>query len=345
MLGDEHSTRENRLIYTMRTTLNPGSYHGHRRRPPFFEGWYYKLVDASQQDRFAVIPGIFLSDDPDKHHAFVQFLDGRTGHSTYHRYPTSEFWAAEGEFELQIGPNRFTVDQLVLDISSAEMTLRGELAFEGITPWPVSLTSPGIMGWYAWVPFMECYHGVLSLDHAIDGALQVQNRSIDMSGGRGYIEKDWGRSFPSAWVWFQTNHFAQPGTSLTASVANIPWLRSSFPGFIIGLWLEGELYRFATYTGARTTVLDIDDERVTWIVTSKQHRLEMQAIRAQGGLINAPTTLDMGRRIAETLDAAVDVRLYAIGDRPERLLFEGTGRHAGLEVVGDLAQLQAAVVP
>jgi hypothetical protein len=201
------------------------------------------------------------------------------------------------------------------------------------------------MGWYAWVPFMECYHGVLSLDHAIDGALQVQNRSIDMSGGRGYIEKDWGRSFPSAWVWFQTNHFAQPGTSLTASVANIPWLRSSFPGFIIGLWLEGELYRFATYTGARTTVLDIDDKRVTWIVTSKQHRLEMQAIRAQGGLINAPTTLDMGRRIAETLDAAVDVRLYALGDRPERLLFEGTGRHAGLEVAGDLAQLQAAVVP
>ena len=23
------------------------------------------------------------------------------------------------------------------------------------------------MGWYAWVPFMECYHGVLSLDHTI----------------------------------------------------------------------------------------------------------------------------------------------------------------------------------
>ena len=49
----------------------------------------------------------------------------------------------------------------------------GRLVFEGITPWPVSITSPGIMGWYAWVPKMECYHGVLSLDHRIQGDLQI----------------------------------------------------------------------------------------------------------------------------------------------------------------------------
>jgi hypothetical protein len=330
-------------MHTVRTTLNPGCYHGHRRQPPFFEGWYYKLVDASQKNRFAVIPGIFLSEDPDKHHAFVQYLDGQTGYSTYHRYPASEFWAADGEFDLRIGPNRFTAEQLTLAISSEEITIRGQLGFEEITPWPVSLISPGIMGWYAWVPFMECYHGVLSLDHAIKGVLEVQNRSIDMSGGRGYIEKDWGRSFPSAWIWFQTNHFAQPGTSLTASVANIPWLRGSFPGFIIGLWLDGKLYRFATYTGARIAALEIDDERVIWIVQDKRHRLEMQAVRTRGGLINAPTTHDMGRRIVETLDATVDVRLLATGNGQEQVLFEGTGRHAGLEAIGDLAHLQAAL--
>ncbi|MGD8596174.1 MAG: tocopherol cyclase family protein [Anaerolineae bacterium] len=333
------------MIHTVRTTLNPGCYHGHRRQPPFFEGWYYKLVDASQKNRVAIIPGIFLSEDPDKHHAFVQYLDGQTGYSTYHRYPADEFWAADGEFDLRIGPNRFTAEQLTLAISSEEITIRGQLGFEGITPWPVSLISPGIMGWYAWVPFMECYHGVVSLDHAIKGVLEVQNRSIDMSGGRGYIEKDWGRSFPSAWIWFQTNHFAQPGTSLTASVANIPWLRGSFPGFIIGLWLDGKLYRFATYTGARIAALEIDDERVIWTVHDKRHRLEMQAVRARGGLINAPTTGDMGRRIAETLDATVDVRLLATGHGQERVVFEGTGRHAGLEAVGDLAHLRTTLAP
>jgi len=96
------------MIRFLRTTLNPAGYHGHGKRPPFFEGWYYKLVDAGEQHRYAVIPGIFLSDDPAQHHAFVQVLDGRSGHTTYHRYATQEFWAADGELDVRIGPNRFT---------------------------------------------------------------------------------------------------------------------------------------------------------------------------------------------------------------------------------------------
>jgi tocopherol cyclase len=41
----------------------------------------------------------------------------------------------------------------------------------------------------------------------------VGGRRVDFSGGSGYIEKDWGRSFPRAWIWAQSNTFTQPGTS------------------------------------------------------------------------------------------------------------------------------------
>ena len=67
-------------------------------------------------------------------------------------------------------------------------------------------------------------HGVLGFDHAIQGVLAIDDQAVDFSGGRGYIEKDWGQSFPEAWVWFQTNHFERAGVYLTASVANIPWM-------------------------------------------------------------------------------------------------------------------------
>lgn len=60
----------------------------------------------------------------------------------------------------------------------------------------MTVRSPGIMGWYAWVPTMECYHGVVSLDHAISGKLMIEDQAHDFNGGRGYIEKDWGKSFP-----------------------------------------------------------------------------------------------------------------------------------------------------
>jgi hypothetical protein len=328
------------MIGFLRATLNPACYHGHNRRPPFFEGWYYKLVDASEQYRYAVIPGIFLSDEPDKHHAFVQVMDGVTGRASYHRYPPEAFWAAEGEFDLRIGPNGFAEDHLSLDIESPELVLRGELRLRGIVPWPVTLSSPGIMGWYAWVPTMECYHGVVSLDHEIEGELTINGRQVGFSGGRGYTEKDWGKSFPAAWIWLQTNHFEAPGTSLTASVAIIPWRRRSFPGFIMGLWHDGVLYRFATYTGARIEKIDITDQLVHWIVRDKQHRLMIEAARSEGSLLQAPTTVDMGRRIAETLGAEVSVALHAFENGGTRLLFRGHGRHAGLEAAGDLARLR-----
>lgn len=329
------------MIQFLRTTLNPAGYHGQGKAPPFFEGWYYKLVDASQQHRFAVIPGIFVSDDPARHHAFVQVLDGRTGEGTYHRYGAEEFWAADGALDLRIGPNRFTAETLSLDLDAAGMSMTGTLRFGNLTPWPVTVASPGIMGWYAWVPFMECYHGVVSLDHGIEGSLVVKDRTVDLTGGRGYIEKDWGRSFPSAWIWFQSNHFEQSGTSLTASVAIIPWVRRSFPGFIVGLWHQGVLHRFATYTGARTEKLDITGKQVSWVVRDRRYRLVMQASRTEGGLLQAPTTQDMGRRIAETLDATVHLALYELGRGSPRLLLDGTGCHAGLEAVGDLKRLRA----
>ena len=310
-------------------------YHGHDLKPPFFEGWYYKLINQAEDQRYAIIPGIILGE---RGHAFIQVLDGIQGTSTYHVFPSEQFWAAENRFEVRIGANTFTPERIVVQIDDEQARLSGELRFDGLSPWPVRWHSPGIMGWYAWVPRMECYHGVLSLDHAIAGSLQVNGREIDFSAGRGYIEKDWGQSFPEAWVWFQSNHFQSPGTCITASVAVIPWLNSAFRGFIIGVWHQGRLYRFATYTGARIEELLIRDDSVHWVVSDRQYRLEMEATRAQGGLLLGPTRVEMGKRVAETLNASVQVRLAR---RAGGELFQGTGRFAGLEVHGALERLLA----
>lgn len=139
------------------------------------------------------------------------------------------------------------------------------------------------MGWYAWMPFLECYHGVVSFDHGLAGTLERDGEPVPFDGGRGYLEKDWGRAFPAGYVWMQTNHFAQPGTCLTASVALIPWLRGEFRGFIVGVRHQGELHQFATHTGARTTSLDIDDDQVRWSLRSRRGAtLDLVAERRSG---------------------------------------------------------------
>lgn len=322
------------FVANLRALWNPGMYHGHGRSADFFEGWYFKFVDAAGQNVQAVIPGVFLGRNGRDSHAFIQTLDGRTGRSFYHRFPLEAFRASERAFDLRVGPNRFWDAGLSLDLDLPEQRLRGELRFEDPIPWPVTLFSPGVMGWYAFVPFMECYHGVLGLDHAVQGALDVDERRADYSGGRGYIEKDWGQAFPQAWVWMQTNHFEQPGVSLSASVARIPWLGTAFRGFIVGLWHAGRLYRFATYNRSRVDDLRITDTHVHWRLSNADHTLEIEAERSEGGLLHAPMRTAMLARVLESLTATVRVRLAERGGGRE--VFAGVGRHAGLEVGGDV---------
>lgn len=224
--------------------------------------------------------------------------------------------------------------------------MQGHLAFDQTVAWPVGLTSPGIMGPYAFAPFMECYHGVVSLDHEIQGRLIVDGSRVDFDHGRGYSEKDWGKSFPRAWIWLQTNHFEQPGVCLTGSVATIPWLGSAFRGFIVGLWHGGVLYRFATYNGASISRLQLTDTHVIWHLVGRPlglrggpYRLEIKAVRSEGGLLHVPYDSGMVQRVAESLTAQVQVRLLAPRDDGEEVIFAGTGRHAGLEINGELGEI------
>ncbi len=225
-----------------------------------------------------------------------------------------------------------------MDIADERRVLSGRVGIVDPTPWPVSWTSLGIMGPYGWVPRMECNHGVVSLDHPLTGTLVAGGTDIDFSGGRGYIEKDWGKSFPAGYVWIQSNHFERDRVSFVGSIAIIPWLFSSFPGFIIGLWIDGRLYRFATYTGAETRHLHITDESIHWTVADDEHVLEIEAERARGGLLLGPTRERMGDRVGETMlsEVVVDLRT-SDGD----VIFHGTGRNTGLEAHGDLRRLLA----
>ncbi len=332
-----------RTARTLAATRHPAGYHGdYQGNVGFFEGWYVKLVSADREHRIAVIPGIFKGGEGRSDEAFVQVLDGATGESWYERYPATNFSADTQRFNVAVAAQRFSDRGIAVDLPGSR--LKGTVRFTTpLDPWPVTPTSPGIMGPYGWVPVMECYHGHLSFDHGLEGTLTLGDRELNFDGGRGYLEKDWGRAFPSAYVWMQTNHFDTPGVSLLASIATIPWGKRSFRGFIVGLRIPGRnggaLHRFATYTGASTDQLEIDDAYVTWTLRSKTGRLlKIRAERRGGGLLHAPVRTEMHRRVEETLDARIHVELIAPDGRVQ---FEGTGEAAGLEVHGDLDALMA----
>ncbi|MEN9748782.1 MAG: hypothetical protein RLZZ603_1474 [Actinomycetota bacterium] len=318
---------------------HPEAFHGRGRSHNFFEGWYIKLVSPDAAQRWAVIPGIFrglqsAGNPGSADMSFVQVLDGQTGRSWFHEYPVTLFRASTNSFDVWVGDNHFSPDGVELNLPQ----LKGTIQYTSpLDPWPVTLASPGIMGWYGLVPFMECFHGIVSFGHGLSGEISVEGKPVSFDSGRGYIEKDWGRAFPAGYVWMQSNHFAsEPEASLIASVAIIPWLGGAFRGFIIGLKHHGKLHKWTTYNKTREVQLSIDDTHVVWSVSGPDGVLEIVAERAAGGLLHAPLRTAMYRRVEETMQAVVAVRHLS---ESGKLLFEDSGLNASMEVFGDLDRL------
>ncbi len=185
---------------------HPEVFQGSLKKKNYFEGWFFKHVSADTGTAFAVIPGISISGDS---HSFVQFIDGNTGKTSYFRYRTNEFIFNRKRLEIHIGKSFFSEKGIDLELENVDISVKGRIIYTDLRKLPKSLLMPGIMGWYSFVPSMECNHGVVTLGHNISGAVNVNEQVTDYSGGTGYIEKDWGTSFPESWLWLQCNNFSE----------------------------------------------------------------------------------------------------------------------------------------
>ena len=317
----------------IRSVFHPEQFQGWTQKQSYFEGWYFKVVNEDETKAFAIIPGIAM-DNQGNRHAFIQVLDGKKRTARYHQFDANSFEPATDRFDLKIGNNHFSEQILKIDLPE----IKGELEFSGNVPWPNHWYSPGIMGPYTFLPWMECYHGIVSMDHSIKGNFEVDGQILNFDHGRGYIEKDWGRSFPSAYIWLQSNHFSQSGISLKTSVAKIPYLGYSFVGFITGIWLGDQLIQFTTYNGSVLRKSVIDAEKVELVIQNKNYMLEILVQREASTALASPILGLMDGRIEESMNARVEVNL--IDRKSGKSIFTDVGRNAGLEVAGKIEEIR-----
>jgi hypothetical protein len=325
------------LVMRFRSILprlyRPEVYQGKKNPSGYFEGWYFKLVDVAGEQVWSFIPGISYSADK---HCFVQVIHANSGKTWYLRFPDQDFQSSRRVFHTAIAHNQFSLKGMNLDLNQDGLQLRGEVYFENTHPFPGTFLSPGIMGWYSYAPRMECYHGVVSMQHRLSGSLEINGAEVGFDGGKGYIEKDWGTSMPSDWIWIQSNHFEEdPGASFMLSLARIPWMRGYFPGFLSFFLTEGQLYRFATYNRSSVSIIEVLDDAVHITINNRTHTLTVYVYRRTGGILKAPRHGQMEREIRESIISRLDLELR---DKEGKLLFEGKGLHAGLEIVGDVAK-------
>lgn len=321
----------------MRNPWFPEFFQGSGRKRHYFEGWYFKHSGGPQRGAWSFIPGVAFGDNLESAYSFVQAIEGETGRSWWFQYPLDSFSASASKLDIRVGGNHFSPEGIELDLDDGSSRIRGRFTYGPFTRFKTPLWSPGVMGPYSFVPGMECNHGLVSLDHSVDGLLDVEGRQIQFKDGRGYIEKDWGTSMPESWVWMQSNDFPARGDSLMLSVAKVPWAGSSFRGFLCALSLGNEKNLFASYNGSKISKLAVTDTLVECEITkSRKGRVEevltVTATRSRGGILLAPVAGILSRRIAEAVDASIEVEYFRTG----RGTYYNKASPAGLEVVGNI---------
>lgn len=320
-----------RFMYLLKKLLDPAIFQGRNKKENYFEGWYYKLIDKEQRHALAVIPGVSFGRGTENRHAFIQVLD-MGGKVNYIRYRLSDFSYGRDRFSITIGDNYFSDREIRLNIDEDHCKMAGRLTFYKIVAFPKSLKRPGIMGPYTFVPFMECNHGIINIHHEISGQLSIRGSMADFNGGYGYIEKDWGRSFPETWIWLQSNHFGTDDISVMFSAAKIPWMGRFFPGFISFIRIKDRTLLFATYTAAKITHLTYRDDQLEIVLEDKRHRMKISAKHSDGGILKAPKNGLMDQEILESISAVIRVTL---SDKKGLVIYSGTGTHAGLEIANE----------
>ncbi len=321
-------------ILSILRRCKPWLFQGLRKKNTYFEGWYFKISDQNQRS-FSFIPGISLSANDS--HAFIQFIDGSSASTTYHRFELEEFSTSDEPFFIKIGKNYFGQDSLNVDLEQDGFVCKAKLQTSTWTPYPSGLFRPGIMGPFGLLGFLECYHGIVSANHTVSGDFDINGIKQSIENGKAYIEKDWGHSFPQDYIWTQANSFADRQTSVFVSMATIPFKGLEFPGLIAFVHLPKRSYvTFATWNRAKILHLSNQNGGFSAEIKRGAYLLKIKVRESRSGSLAAPRLGTMDRIIKESVDAVLDFELFEHGNP----IASGSSAAAGLEMSGNLDKLK-----
>lgn len=296
------------------------NFHGYNKKKNFFEGWYFKHQKGEETISF--IPGVSVGMDGNKI-AFVQVVTKEASYDIH--YPYSEFSIGEDKLNIQIGKNSFSETGITIDIEDKDIVIKGSIGYIGTTP-----IDYDIMGPFAKFPFMECNHGIISLYHKLKGSITLNDKLTSFDGGVGYIEKDWGKSFPKSYIWLQCNDFKEGKSSIMVSIADIPFLGTKFRGCIAAIYYNGMEHRMATYNGAK--ILRAEETGI--IISKGKERLEVDISKKNSQNLIAPIRGAMTRNIREHLGCSATFKYYIEG----RLEFTLKSENCSFEFVNDVRE-------
>jgi len=307
---------------------NPDLFQGERYLSmdrDYFEGWYFK--NSNKENGIAFIPGVNINKEEKK--AFIQVITNRV--SYFIDYDIYDFRFNDNPFTIQVGNNIFSKEGIHIEIkeSSKNPSIYGNIFYSNGKQIKTNVLKPNIMGPFSYIPFMECNHAILDMQNSTQGFIDINRNKIDFNNGIGYIEKDWGCSFPKNYIWIQGNHFQNKNASFMLSIANIPFKLFDFRGLICVLIVDNYEYRFTTYNNTKIVEYDITEKFLNITLKNWQYSLNIKSTYDEGRKLFAPVKGRMTKDIFESISSSITVMLK----KENKVIFSDISTHCGLEIV------------
>ncbi len=291
----------------------------------YFEGWYFK--NTNHEEGISFIPGINIDNKNKK--AFIQVITNDT--SYFVNYNIDEFEFSHNPFCIKIGNNIFSRDSIHIDIKddSQNLKVNGNIKYSNTKNIKTNIFKPNIMGPFSYIPYMECNHAILSMKNNISGYIDINNKEINFNNSNGYIEKDWGYSFPKSYIWCQGNNFQKTNASFMLSIADIPLKFVDFRGIICALIIGNQEYKFTTYNNTKIIQYDVANNSLDIIIRKANYYLNIKSIYNEGLKLSAPVKGKMEKDIFESICSSITLTLK----KDNTVIFYDTSLNCGLEVV------------
>lgn len=312
-------------LYLMR---NPEVFQGEKyleNNKNYFEGWYFK--NSNNKNSISFIPGINIDEKNKK--AFIQVIIDKESH--FINYDIKDFEFNLKPFYIKIKNNYFSEDGIKIDIKKEEQNLNiyGNLKYSNNQNIEKNILNPNIMGPFSYIPFMECNHAILSMKNDISGFININGKKLEFNNDFGYIEKDWGTSFPKSYIWCQGNNFNKSNASFMLSIADIPFKIFSFKGIICDLIIDDVEFKFTTYNNTKLIKCVIDSNNFDITLNKENYFLNVKSKYSSGAKLYAPIKGKMNKDIFESISSLISVTLK----KDEKIIFSDTSKNCGVEIV------------
>lgn len=278
----------------------PSSLQGSFDRKKYFEGWFHKIYSAKYKTSFILIYG-YTTGNSDKKFGFIQVhIPNQQVLIMY--FDKNEVFCDPNKHVVRMGEHIFTSNKI--DINTKEMGIQLHL-----TDNQSIRTFKNSMGYNYVIPNLPCYHAILNKSHLVSGEIRTEKTNFVMDQDMGYLEKNWGTSFPENYIWLHAVDPTNAEVNLLFSQAEIKWMGGAFLRHLGYLNFENECIDLRQLENPIVSNSFVNPEKQLIHISSKLIELEISIVLGEQVLFKGPEDGALQRDIIHYTDAIIEVKL------------------------------------